>query len=60
MSTENDDGVLDDASIEDPWERMQRLGGALELVARERDPQRVTEARRLLESLEDRIQEAER
>lgn len=56
MSADTED-VLDDASIEDPWRRMERLGGALEIVALKQDPQQVTRARQLLESLEQRVQE---
>lgn len=55
--TDRDDDVLDDADIDDPWERMGRLGGAIEIVATQRDPRKVTQARRLLESLEQRIKE---
>lgn len=58
MSTENEP-VLDDVSIDDPWQRMQRLGPALELIALKQDPRKVTEARQLLQSLEQRIKEDE-
>lgn len=54
-----DDHPLDDASIDDPWDRLRRLGGALEVIADREDAQKVTEARRLVESLEQRIQEAD-
>lgn len=59
MSTGADTGdeFLDDADIDDPWERMGRLGGAIEIVANEQDVRKVTQARRLLESLEMRIKE---
>lgn len=53
------DGQLDDADLDNPWDRMQRLGGALEIVAAEQDARKVTEARQLLQSLEARIKEDE-
>lgn len=56
MSTDTED-ILDDASIEDPWRRMERLGGALEIVALQQNVEKVTRARQLLESLEQRVQE---
>lgn len=59
MSTENE-SVLDDASIDDPWERMQRLGGAIEVIAANQNGEKVTPARQLLESLEQQLEEAER
>ena len=58
MSTDAD-RQLDDADLDNPWERMQRLGGALEIVAAEEDARKVTEARQLLQSLEARIKEDE-
>ena len=58
MSADADD-QLDDADLDNPWDRMQRLGGALEIVAAEQDPRKVTEARQLLQSLEARIKEDE-
>lgn len=57
--SQSDEPVLDDASIENPWERMERLGGSLEVIARNERADKVTEARRLLESLEQRIKEGE-
>lgn len=56
-ATDDEEEFLDDADIEDPWKRMKNLGPALELIADEEDPQRVTQARRLLWSLEMRIKE---
>lgn len=52
-----EDEPLDDADIQDPWDRMQRLGGAIEVIADRRDPRQVTRARQLLESLEMQIKE---
>lgn len=54
-----EDEVLDDADIDDPWERAQRLGGALEIVASNQDERKLTQARRLLESLEQRIKDGD-
>lgn len=51
-----DQRPLDDCTAE-PWERVRRVGPALELVADERDVRQLQKARRLLESLEQRIQE---
>lgn len=56
----DDEEVLDDADIEDPWDRMDRLGGALQAVARTENREKVTPARQLLQSLEQRIKEDER
>lgn len=58
MSADNE-SLLDDASIENPWRRLERLGGALEIVALQQDVQKVTQARQLLESLEQRLQEGD-
>lgn len=54
---EGGEDLLDDADLDDPWERMERLGGAIEIVANRREERKVTQARRLLQSLEQRIKE---
>lgn len=58
-TAEDEEEYLDDADIEDPWDRMDRLGGALQAVARNRNREKVTPARQLMESLEQRIKEAD-
>ena len=58
MSTDSED-VLDDASIDDPWERMDRLGRSLQVIADKERADKVTGARRLLESLEDQVMEGD-
>ncbi|WP_254841102.1 hypothetical protein [Natronomonas marina] len=51
MSAASDDMTAD------PWDRVRRLGGSLEVIAENRDEERLTEARRLLDSLEQRLTE---
>lgn len=50
---------LDDSDIGDPWDRMDRLGKALQVVADQENTEKVTPARQLLQSLEQRIKEQE-
>lgn len=53
----DDEELLDDADLDDPWDRMDRLGAALQVVASRRNERKVTRARQLMESLEQRIKE---
>lgn len=50
---------LDDSDIDDPWDRMDRLGKALQVVASQENTEKVTPARQLLQSLEQRIKDEE-
>lgn len=56
MSASSDE-MLDDSDIQNPWERIQRLGGALEIVGEREDRQKLRQARLLLKSLEQQIDE---